>query len=161
MIESNTIIIILLSVLIALYLIDMYNRECFSSIGNTFFNVDYNTMDVKCDDLTGSTPCVVKTVKPKRKEVCNKKLQFINPVQRIREMNARATAKNMDQLSVEMGMSLDQLDMGNSQDDDVNYDTNANLEREKNNTKIKNNIKSKNNEENTLSDIDDQLITLN
>ena len=61
----------------------MYNRDYFSGVGGTFYNVDYRTKDVSCDNLTGTDACVVKTVRPIRKEVCNKKLNFITPNKRI------------------------------------------------------------------------------
>jgi hypothetical protein len=149
----------------------MYRRESFSSVGGNYFNVDYNTMDVKCDDLTGTDACVVKTVKPKRKEVCTKKLNFISPTQRIQDMNARASSKNMKQLNrvsddmemdmemeMDMGMSLDQI--ANDLEDDIHYSSNK--QRENNNSKILNIIDNKKyKDNNTLSDIDEQLISLN
>ncbi len=142
----------------------MFRRESFSSVAGNFSNVDYNTMEVKCDNLTGTDACVVKTVKPKRKEVCTKKLDFINPTKRIQDMNARASVKNMEQLNRrdkefqdDMGMSLDQL--ANNFDDDVDYVVNIN--REKNNSKILNIIDNKKyKDNNTLSDIDEQLLSL-
>lgn len=165
------IIIILLLVLIGLNLWDMCRRESFSSVGGNYFNVDYNTMDVKCDDLTGTDACVVKTVKPKRKEICTKKFNFISPTQRIQDMNARASSKNMKQsnstdegmqdnmdMNMDMGMSLDQI--ANDFEDDIHY--NSNKQREKNNLKILNIIDNKKyKDNNTLSDIDEQLISLN
>ena len=169
MIDSHVVIIILLLVLIGLNLWDMYRRESFSSVGGNYFNVDYNTMDVKCDDLTGTDACVVKTVKPKRKEVCTKKLNFISPTQRIQDMNARASSKNMkqsnrmdgdilDDMDLDMGMSLDQI--ANNFEDDIEY--NSNKQRENNNSKILNIIDNKKyKDNNTLSDIDEQLISLN
>ena len=73
----------------------MYNRDCFSGVGGTFYNVDYKTKDVSCDDLTGTNACVVKTVRPMRKEVCNKKLNFISPNKRIgtNEINIKKVNK--------------------------------------------------------------------
>ncbi len=164
MMDSHVIIIILLLVLIGLNLWDMFRRESFSSVAGNFSNVDYNTMEVKCDNLTGTDACVVNTVKPKRKEVCTKKLDFINPTKRIQDMNARASSKNMEQLNRrnkelqdDMGMSLDQL--ANNFDDDVDYVVNIN--REKNNSKILNIIDNKKyKDNNTLSDIDEQLLSL-
>ena len=181
MMDTHVVIIILLLVLIGLNLWDMCRRESFSSVGGNYFNVDYNTMDVKCDDLTGTDACVVKTVKPKRKEVCTKKLNFISPTQRIQDMNARASSKNMKQLNrvdgvisddldmnmdmdmdndldMDMGMSLDQI--ANDNEDDIHYSSNK--QRENNNLKILNIIDNKKyKDNNTLSDIDEQLISLN
>jgi hypothetical protein len=171
--NTHIVIIILLLLLIGLNVWDMYRRESFSSVGGNYFNVDYNTMDVKCDDLTGTDTCVVKTVKPKRKEVCTKKLNFISPTQRIQDMNARASSKNMKQLNrvsddmdmdmememdMEMGMSLDQI--ANDFEDDIQYSSNK--QRENNNSKILNIIDNKKyKDNNTLSDIDEELISLN
>ena len=171
--ETHIVIILLLLVLIGLNVWDMYRRESFSSVGGNYFNVDYNTMDVKCDDLTGTDACVVKTVKPKRKEVCTKKLNFISPTQRIQDMNARASSKNMKQLNsvdnvmdmdmdldmdMDMGMSLDQI--ANDFEDDIEYSSTK--QRENNNSKILNIIDNKKyKDNNTLSDIDEQLISLN
>ena len=81
--DSKSIIIILLLILIFLNIWDIYNRDGFSNIGGQFFNVDYNTRNVMCDDLTGTNPCIVQTVKPNRKEVCTSKLNFISPNERI------------------------------------------------------------------------------
>ncbi len=167
MMDTHVVIIILLLILIGLNLWDMYRRESFSSVGGNYFNVDYKTMDVKCDDLTGTDACVVKTVKPRRKEVCTKKLNFISPTQRIQDMNARASSKNIQQLNrmdsgipddMDMGMSLDQI--ANDFEDDIEYSSNK--KRENNNSKILNIIDNKKyKDNNTLSDIDDQLISLN
>jgi hypothetical protein len=165
----------------------MYNRDCFSGVGGTFYNVDYRTKDVTCDNLTGTDACVVKTVKPIRKEVCNKKLNFISPDKRIgvKEFNTKKVNKVIFdntslpeqediQVSLDGGMSLDQLD--NIQDemysnldisDDVQYDLDK--EREINNLKVKNYINSNkqyinnsnenDDNDNTLSDVDNQLIS--
>ena len=194
MVNSNTVIIVLLCILIFLFIFDMYNRDCFSGVGGTFYNVDYKTKDVSCDDLTGTNACVVKTVRPMRKEVCNKKLNFISPNKRIgtNEINIKKVNKVLFnntslreqreqreqpeqediQVSQDGGMSLDQID--NIQDDmlstldlndDVQYDLDK--EREINNLKVKNYINSNkrytndtdSNNDNTLSDVDNQLLS--
>ena len=189
MVDSNTIIIVLLCILIFLYLLDMYKRDYFSGISGvagTFFNVDYQTQSVLCDDLTGTYPCVVKTVKPIRKEVCNKKYNFISPNKRIgnniNQANQANQANQVNQVNQvnqanqanqdienEMGMSLDQLDDlesnmnsfdDNNDDDDVNYDLDE--LKEKKNLKVKSLINSnKQYDTNTLSDVDEELMSLN
>ena len=181
MVDSNTIIIVLLCILIFLYLLDMYKRDYFSGVGGTFFNVDYGTQNVACDDLTGTYPCVVKTTKPNRKEVCNKKYNFISPNKRIGignmgNMGNKGNMGNIGNMNPdpnlnpiinnesdnEMGMSLDQIDDLESNlnsFDDVNY--NLDEFREKNNLKVKELINSnKQYDTNTLSDVDEELMSL-
>lgn len=168
MLDSNTIIIVLLCILIFLYLLDMYKRDYFSGVSSTFFNVDYKTQDVACDDLIGTYPCVVKTTRPNRKEVCNKKYDFISPNKRIgNNMNQvkidpviyKESDQDQDQNN-ELGISLDDLYSNQNSFDDVNYDLDES--REKNNLKVKNLINSnKQYETNTLSDVDEELMSLN
>lgn len=176
MLDKTTLIIILLLILISLHVWVVYKNEYFTTFTGQYFNVDYNTKNVNCDDLTGTNPCVVKTVKPKRKTVCTKKYNFISPTDRIRDMNARAATKNLDKISNSMGgMSLDDLD--NIQDDIqsnlnsldnvdlyndvVNY--NINEQREKKNSDIRNSLNKNKKyiDENTLSDIDRELLSIN
>ena len=139
--DSKSIIIILLLILIFLNIWDIYNRDGFSNIGGQYFNVDYNTRKVMCDDLTGTNPCIVQTVKPNRKEVCTKKLNFISPNERIGMPSpALSDRRFKDQISIDNGMSLDQMD----DIEDEMYSVDNQL------YKIEN--------ENTLSDVDDQLL---
>ena len=175
MLDSNTIIIVLLCILIFLYLLDMYKRDYFSGVAGTFFNVDYQTQDVVCDDLTGTYPCVVKTTKPNRKEVCNKKYNFISPNKRIgmnninqvktdpiiaNELDNNNNNNNDNDNDNEMGMSLDDLYSNPNSFDDVKYELDE--LREKKNLKVKNLINSnKQNDTNTLSDVDEELMSLN
>ena len=169
----------------------MYNRDYFSGVGGTFYNVDYRTKDVSCDDLTGTNACVVKTVRPIRKEVCNKKLNFISPNKRtgVNEINIKKVNKVLFnntsllekpeqepediQVSQDGGMSLDQIDNIQDEmfsnldlnDDDVQYDLDK--EREINNSKVKKYISSnkrctndnESTNDNTLSDVDNQLLS--
>ena len=177
--ESSTIIIVLLLIIICLYIWDINSRDGFTGIGGQFFNVDYNTKKVICDNLTGTDPCVVQTVTPKRKEVCTKKLNFISPTERLGEtkgllsevLNRRVQLQ--DSNSNENGMSLDQMDdiedemysreeQIDYQNDNVSYDLNE--QKEINNIKIKKYMGSEKKyiqDDNTLSDVDDELLSIN
>ncbi len=91
--NRDTIIIVLLIVLIGLYIWDMYRREHFMGYGP----VNYNTLKVKCDYLTGSRPCVVDTVKPSRDLVCNKKLNVVDSNNLINKPNPRTVRRGIIQ----------------------------------------------------------------
>ena len=149
--DSKSIIIILLLILIFLNIWDIYNRDGFSNIGGQFFNVDYNTRNVMCDDLTGTNPCIVQTVKPNRKEVCTSKLNFISPNERIgMPSSIQSERRFKDQMSIDNGMSLDQMD----DIEDEMYSVDNKLYIKENDNKIKKYLS----DENTLSDVDDQLL---
>ncbi len=176
--DSNTIIIVLLLILISLYIWDIMNREGFFPYDdNIFANVNYNTPIQNCGSLAGPSPCAVRTVRPRRKEICNKKLDFESPDKRIGNptMNARQNVK-YNQKEVDFGMSLDDLDdideIGGEVGSEVKLDLNDDVmyqqdrKRETDNKKIIENIikydnGSISNEGNTLSDVDEQLLSLN
>jgi hypothetical protein len=177
--DSNIIIIILLIILISLYIWDIMNRECFYPYDdNIFMHVDYNTRMQNCGSLTGPETCgPVKTVRPRRKEICDKELNFERPDKRIGNPspNSRQIIKYGNQKQVDFGMSMDELDDVNDEnevdsemklelDDNVLY--NEDKKREFDNKKIIQNIikydeDSIRNEKNTLSDVDEQIISLN
>lgn len=160
------IIIILLIILIILYIIDMYNRESFKVLTMVkpnpnslhYGNVNYNTPYENCKDNLGSPlnkQCVVKTVIPKRKSVCNNRLDVI-------DLNTEHNSLLSfdDKVDNELIKILD----------DVDYCDNDSKYQDQKNNKIKNllmndiDIKSLNSIDsyyNTLSDIDDEIKTLN
>ncbi len=169
--NSNTIIIVLLLVLISLYIWDIMNREGFLTYDdNLFMQVNYNTLEQKCDSLAGPSPCKVKTVKPKRKIVCDKKLDFESPNVRIGyPPNARSQVKYGADKEVDFGMSLDELDNVNEVDsefkpeidDDVLYNIDRHIELNNKKTKesiIREDMNGLESEKNTLSDIDENLL---
>lgn len=183
----DTIIIVLLIVLIGLYIFDMYRKEGFSG----WAPVNYNTRLVSCDNLTGGDACVVQTVKPKRDLVCNKRFNIVNQdfQDTSNPRNLRKGLKGngieMDNISNEMklniknkmidnGLSFDELDqlsmdqmdmnnmnvqlMDNQMDlmsDDVSYSKNN--EKDMHNKRIRDALK----DNDTLSDVENELISLN
>ncbi len=188
--KRDTIIIVLLLVLIGFYIWNMYRKENFMG----FATVNYNTLNVACDDLTGSDACIVKTVKPSRELVCNKRFDVVN-TNNLDKSNPRNIRKSledvggmaMDQNSqdemklriknkfVDNGLSFDELDqlsmdqmdmsqmnvqkmddMMDLMSDDVSYSQNK--VKELHNKKVR---ESLNRDNNTLSDVEEELITLN
>lgn len=188
--NRDTIIIVLLVVLIVLYIWNNYRKENFMG----FASVNYNTFDVACDDLTGTDACVVKTVKPSRELVCNKRLNIVDP-NNLYKSNPRNLRKSlvdisgmaMDQESqnemklkiknkmIDNGLSFDELDqlsmdqmdmsrmnvqkmddMMDIMSDDVSYSQNN--VKELHNKKVR---ESLNIDNNTLSDVEEELLSLN
>jgi hypothetical protein len=105
--NKDTIIIVLLIILIGLYIWDMYKREHFMGYGP----VDYNTLKVNCDNLTGSRPCVVDTVKPSRDLVCNKRFEVVDP----NTLRDKTNPRNIRKGIIEKGG----MEMSNSNDMDL------------------------------------------
>ncbi len=134
----DTIIIVLLIVLIGLYIWDMYRREHFMG----FASVNYNTENVRCDNLTGSDPCVVKTVKPKRDIVCNKKFDVVNQQSEHTEYDksGRPNPRTIRRRLVDNGMRMDldgNLDENLINDiDDMNRADNSSSRSENKDMKI-------------------------
>ncbi len=183
----DTIIIVLLIVLIGLYIFDMYRKEGFMGWGP----VNYNTRKVPCDNLTGGDACVVQTVKPKRDIVCNKRFDVVNQnnLDNSNPRNLRRGLKGsgmeMDNISNEMKLkiknkmvdnglsfdeldqlSMEQMDMNNMNvqkmddqmdimSDDVSYSKNN--EKDMHNKRARDALK----DNDTLSDVDNELISLN
>jgi hypothetical protein len=174
----------------------MYRKEHFMG----FASVNYSTGNVSCDNLTGTDACVVKTVKPKRDIVCDKRFDIVNQnnSDRLNPRNIRKdlvdTGMNMDQDTLDEmklniknkvvnqygqldnGLSFDELDqlsmeqmdmnnmniqkLDNQMDlmsDDVSYSLNH--EKDLQNKKIRDRMR--NSDTNTLSDVDDELLSLN
>lgn len=165
----------------------MYRKEGFMG----WAPVNYNTRNVQCDNLTGGDACVVKTVKPKRDIVCNKRFDVINqnyqdmsnPRNLRKELNG--SGMQMDNISNEMKLriknniidnglsfdeldqlSMEQMDMNNMNiqkidnrmnlmSDDVSYS--QNLEKDMHNKRVRDGLK----DNDTLSDVENELITLN
>ena len=181
MLDSNTIIIILLIFLIILFLWDMNRREPFFG-GSDYEPVNYNKRGQPCDNLTGSNPCVVDTVIPSKKIVCNKNLDPVDTNSCPKPKSKKNAKTNMYSCieNVDMGLSMDELDqmsMDQMNMEQMNVDKvrkqQINLEQQflnqsnvdadninQNNLEIKNTTNNKY-DNNTLSDIDRELVSFN
>ena len=159
--NSNTIIIVLLSILIILYIIDMTNRDTFKNLVDNFNygSVNYNT---RMQDG-------VETVIPSVKNVCKDKEVDMNND----NVRNRYLAKNV-KLNQTIPKPNNIKNINNMIDSNTNDQKKIDNNLYDNLTDIKslNSMVSNNelnelnelnefNEYNTLNDVDDELLTLN
>jgi hypothetical protein len=156
--DSKTIIILLSIIIVLIYIYDMYNKEGFKNYRNNesfeFADVDYNTTKVICDNLTGTNNCIINTVKPDRKIVCNKNLLIEN--KSLDDIDIGMSMDQMDMLSVEEldKLNIDQMSMDQMNINKMNIDIKRQYPQQ--NISINEDLMSAN-DMNTLSDIEEQI----